>query len=127
MVKHESKFGLQFRAWWRSKRLLGSFELKDTRGASSLPFSEVKEEQIDSGYSNKGPKGNLVRVQSGTVGTGDYLGLVSFPSYVVIKYPGHFEVIDIETFDMERKRSVRKSLTGARAKEISIISVDTKN
>ena len=123
MINHESKFSLKFRSWWRANRMNGVFELKDSRGASSIPFSEIKEEQIDSGLANKSKRGNLIRVQSGTIGTGDYIGLVNFPSYIVIKYPTHFEIIDIETFNLEKNRSKLRSLTSKRAKEISIISV----
>lgn len=123
MIKHESKFGLQFRAWWRFSRMKGVFELKDTRGKPTLSFSEVDEEQIDSGIANKSKRGNLVRVQSGTPGTGDYIGLVEEPSYIVIKYPGSFEIIDVEVFSKEKKRSKIRSLTLNRAKKLSVLSV----
>lgn len=125
MVSHESKFGLTFRSWWRSTRMRGVFELKDTRGKGALPFSEVAEAQIDSGMANKSKKGNLVRIQSGTAGTGDYAAFVGYPTYIVVKYPKCFEVIEVETFDMERKRSKMKSLTAGRAREISIVTVKT--
>ncbi len=126
MIKREAKFGILFRAWWRSNRISGAFELKDTRGADSISFSEVGEEQINSGKANKSKKGNLIRAQSGTDGTADYIGLVSFPSYIVIKYPLCFCIIDVEVFENEAKESIRRSLTKERAKQIAFIVVDTK-
>lgn len=124
MIKHESKFGLTFRSWWRANRMKGVFETKDTRGAKALPFNAVEEHQVDSAIANKSKLGNLVRVQSGTVGTGDYIGIVKYPSYIVIKYPSFFSIIDIDVFCRERDTSDRKSLTEERAKEIAVISVN---
>lgn len=123
MINHESKSALLFRAWWRANRIAGAFELKDSRGKSSIPFSEVTQDQIDSGMANKSRKGNLIRIASGTTGTADYISLVGYPSYIVIKFPAGFEIIDVETFDLERNRSKLRQLSHIRAKQISIISI----
>lgn len=121
MIQHEANFGLIFRAWWRSQtpRLRGVFELKDTRGKTSFSFSEVKEAQIESGFANESLRGNLIRVSSGTAGTGDYIGLVEDPTYIVIKYPAFFVLIPIGRFYIEKRRSARKSLTWKRAVKIA--------
>jgi hypothetical protein len=74
----------------------------------------------------KGPKGVLLRVQAVAKGMPDYVYLRNAPAWIVIKYPTAFEIIDVETFIMERDRSKVKSLTHQRAREISTMSVKTK-
>lgn len=100
-------------------RATSAIEMKDTRGQTSLPFREVSDEQIAYGMAIKGDKGVLIRVQ-GLSGEPDYVYLRNEPSYVIVKYPGCFTIIDIETFVLEKKRSKVKSLTQTRAKEIAI-------
>lgn len=123
MIKSESASAILFRHWLRANpQFTGAYEIKDTRGKSLLPFSDVPEHQINYGLAIKSSKGVLIRVQ-GTNGEPDYIYLRSAPSWIVIKYPKKIEVIDVETFDMERKRSKVKSLTSHRASEISTITI----
>lgn len=121
----ESKFALQFRHWLKAnpRMMSATFELKQT-STHSLPFSAVEDHQIDYALAIRGDKGVLIRVQ-GVGGEPDYVYLRGMPSFFVVKYPKFFCVIDPETFVLERKRSKRRSLTGGRAKEISIITVNT--
>lgn len=122
MKSREADFGLTFRHWLRAHpRHSCAFELKQTSG-SALPFSALESHQVDYLTAINGPKGVLVRVQ-GVNGEPDYIYLRSFPACVVIKYPKSFHLISIGMFIDEKERSVRKSLTEARAKEISIVSV----
>jgi len=119
----ESKFSILFRHWIKANpRFSSSFEMKQTT-TDSLPFSAVTEEQLTYGMAIKGNKGVLLRTQAVTEGMPDYVYLRNTPAYIVVKYPRFFCLIDVETFTLERDRSKRKSLTGARAKEISTVSV----
>lgn len=120
--KREADFGLRFRAWLRANpRFSCAFELKQTSQGSIL-FSCLEEHQADYLQAIKGDKGVLVRVQ-GTSGEPDYIYLRNFPACVVIRFPKAFHIIDVDTFLLEKGRSVRKSLTHARAGELSIVSV----
>lgn len=122
--KHiETDFGTKvFKPWVeRNAHLLYSctFELKQTE-TDSIPFSEVKEPQIDASMCVKwSNKGYLIRNAVSAEGTPDYSFYRNSPAYVVIKYPKLFVLIDIETFIEEKKRSKRKSLTVDRAIEIA--------
>ena len=114
----EADFGLVFRRWAEGQGFTGSefFELKDTRGALSLPFSAVEVEQI--AYMTEIQfKGRLTRIE-GHVGEPDY-GWLKGPCYVVVRYPSCFCVISLMDFVSEEKESVRRSLTCARAREIA--------
>ena len=97
----------------------GTFELKHTRGKTSLPFKSVEAEQIAFGLQAGSRKGVLARVSQGTVGCADYIGLIRASSWVVISFPRFFCVIALEVFVMERDRSSRKSLTAERAEAIA--------
>lgn len=122
MKKREADFGLTFRAWLRANpRHSCAFELKQT-SAPSLPFSALDEHQALYLLAIKGNKGTLVRVQ-GTAGEPDYLYVRSMPACVVAKIGKEFHIIDIERWLREQKECKRKSLTGTRAREISILSV----
>ena len=105
----------------------GEFELKDTRGKDYLFFSEFSEDQEIVARAASGKKGILVRRSVGTPGGADYSGLVNSLCWIVIKYPKEFSIISIDTFLLERSRSKRKSLTAARARELSTITVSTFN
>lgn len=118
----EADFGVKFRKWWNTTKLLGSFELKYVRTGNSFPFSELHDEQIAIGLQTI-DKGCLVRVSSGTIGAADYYGLQSFPVYIVIKYARHFYIISLETLLLEKQRSKKKSLSEDRAEAIAIITV----
>lgn len=123
--QREAKFGLAFRRWIeKNPRVSSTFELKDTRGAKSLPFREVKEAQVRFGMSVKGDKGVLVRLMPLVEGTPDYGYFRNAPALIVIKYPSCFCIIDVETFHLEAKRSKKRSLSVSRARDIAITSID---
>lgn len=121
----EADFSIRLRHYLKAHPLPIScpLEVKDTRGKEYFNYAELKEEQINNALASKSDKGNLVRISVGTVGAPDYVWFINSPAYIVIKYPDHFSFIDIETLILERDRSKRKSLTGERAKEISIKTV----
>lgn len=122
--KHiETDFGTKvFKPWIEKNAHLFyscTFETKQTE-TDSIPFSEVKDPQIDASLCVKwSDKGYLIRNTLAATGTPDYSFYRNSPAYVVIKYPSCWVVIDIETFIEEKKRSKRKSLTCDRAKEIA--------
>jgi len=116
----EAEFGLYFRRWVKSyahELRSCSFELKHTHGAGSLPFNEVKGEQIAFASMIAGD-GVLIRV-IGMGGEPDYVWMRHAPAYVVIRYPSCFCVIAMKLFVVERNTSDRKSLTEERARELS--------
>lgn len=119
----EADFGVVFRRWWEKNPLRGEIELKDTRGKDYLPFDEFSHDQEVIYNLASSSKGVLVRRTVGTVGGADYSGLVNAPYWLVIKYPRCFEIIAVGAFLLEKSRSTRRSLTSARAREISTISV----
>ena len=121
-AKKEADFGVRFRAWLRANpRYSCAFELKQT-SQGSIPFSCLEDHQAAYLEAIKSDKGALVRVQ-GTSGEPDYIYLRKFPACVVIRFPKAFHIIDVDTFLLEKRRSVRKSLTNGRAGELSILSV----
>lgn len=125
----EAKFGLKFRKWIEvnySHIVSCPLETKDSRGKSDFPFAEVKEPQRHILMKAKSDKGVLIRVQTGTPGAPDYNFYRNSPAFVVIKYPRGFEMIDIENFIREDKKSKKRSLSYARAGEISVLSVKLK-
>lgn len=118
----ESKFGILFRHWLRANpQYTCAYELKQTKG-NSIAFGELKDHQQAYLEAVRGDKGVLVRVQ-GTGGEPDYIYLRNCRACVVVKYPHSFEIIDIGTWVLEKRKSTRKSLTSARAREISAVSV----
>lgn len=121
--KSEADFGLKFRKWWQAKGMNAPYELKDSRGKNSIPFSAVTAEQIAIALGAKSSKGVLIRIEKGTVGAPDYVGFRNSPYWFVFRYPKSVEIIDAEVFVMEKERSKRKSLTSERAAAISSISV----
>lgn len=103
-----------------------TFELKETP-TDSLPFSKVEQPQIDHAMAVRwGEKGCLIRVQAGNIGAPDYSFHKRDPALIVIKYPGMFCFVDIDTFIMEKEKSARKSLTADRARQIAMIVVELK-
>lgn len=121
--KQEANSSLRFRKWWYKYGMNAPYEMKDSRGKDSILFSEVSDEQIQIALSANSPEGVLIRVERGTIGSPDYVGFKNSPYWIVIKYPKCFEVIGIQTFILEKKRSRRKSLTAEKAKEISTYSI----
>lgn len=100
------------------------FELKQCEGPS-LPFDDLKPEQIAYLKSAKGSKGVVLR-NTGRNGEPDYALFRNAPAWVVVKYKKSFYGIDIDDFLFERDRSKRRSLTKERAYEISTWHVDLK-
>lgn len=124
----ESKFAIKFRHWLKvHPRISSSFEIKDTRGKNYLPFSEVKQAQLDYGMAIKSDRGTLMRLQAVSEGMPDYIYLRNAPAILVINYPQGFVLIDIETFILEKQRSKTKSLSWTRASTISIKTVLLRN
>lgn len=119
--KKEADFGIELRKWLKENPFLSSctFEIKHTRGRESLPFSEIKNEQI--AYANKvrSSEGVLIRVH-GTNGEPDYNYYRRSPAYIVVRYPKKFYIIPIENLLHEKETSGAKSLTQDRANEIAL-------
>ena len=116
----ESSFSTLFRHWVRSHPMpSAAFELKQTK-TNSLPFSAVKEHQIDALLAAS-RRGLLYKAPDDSRGKKpfDFFYLSCVYSYVVIKYDDLFCLIDIERFIKEEKRSKRRSLTKERACEIA--------
>lgn len=125
MIKREAKFTLLFRHWLKANpRMSAAFELKQC--GSSLPFNAVQEHQVDALTSVHSSTGLLYKAPDDSRGVKpfDLFYLRSAPAYVVVLFGNkEFSLIEIETFMLEKKRSKRKSLTMARAREISTITV----
>lgn len=118
LKQREAAFGMLFRSWILKNRLpTGAYELKQTKTNTFL-FSALEDAQIAYLLRIKGSKGELVRVQ-GLKGEPDYIYMRRSSAWVVIKYPRSFHVIDIDTFLEEKKVSKHKSLSAARATELS--------
>lgn len=129
MIKREAKFTVLFRHYVQShpKYTFQScaFELKQTT-SDSIPFSDVKEHQIDALLAVKhGEKGLLYKApdDSRAIKPFDLFYLFRGDAYIVIRYPKFFCIIDIDEFCREQKRNKRKSLTADRAKDISIETI----
>lgn len=127
MKKREADFGTLFRHWLKANPMIsGAFELKQVR-ANAIPFSAVKEHQLDALLAVKSKQGILYKAPDDSRGVKpfDFFYLRNALSFVVIKYPKFFVLIEPEDFIKERDiLSKRKSLTSARAKAISVISVN---
>lgn len=123
MIRRESKFSVLFRHWLKANpRATAALEMKQTK-TDSLAFSEVKEAQINYGMAIKSDHGVMIRTE-GVEGLPDYIYLRSEPSFIVVRYPSCFCIIDVGDFDQENKTSKKRSLTSARARQIAIETVD---
>lgn len=124
-MKREQAFTTRFRSYLRANPMPSSaFELKQTT-TDSIPFSVLQEHQADALRACKSSDGLLYKAPDDSRGVKpfDMFYLRSSFAWVVIKYPKAFHIIDIDTFLLESSRSKRRSLTSARAREISTISV----
>ena len=123
MIKREANFTVQFRHWLMANPMYSAaFELKQTT-TDSIPFSDVKEHQLEALLTVKhGKKGLLYKApdDSRSIKPFDLFYLNNTGAYVVIKYPKGFVIIDINDFIQEKEQSKRKSLTWQRAKEIAL-------
>ena len=117
----EALFGIEFRRWWETHKMSGSFETKHTRGKDYFNLSEWHAAQRVIAKLIRGPQGVLLRISSGTEGIPDYIGLITFPAYLVIKYPTFFCIIDTDFLKGE------ESITSIRAKEIAKVIHMYKN
>lgn len=100
--------------------MVGSYEMKDTRGKNYLPWSEVKDRQVAFGLTIQSKEGVWIRVQ-GLNGEPDYIFLKNTPSHIVVKYPRFYAIISINNFLHEKKNSKAAHLTAERAKNIAIM------
>lgn len=122
--KREAEAGILLRHWIEKNPYhTATFEMKYAHANNSLPFSEVKEKQISYALAVRSDRGVLVRNRDGE-GLPDYTYLRAEPSYIVVKFKKSFCLIDPETWQLEIKRSKRRSLTESRAKEISNLTVN---
>lgn len=122
----EAKFGIALRQWVEKnyERLEScTFELKDTRGKDSFPFSELKDIQRVNALRTESSMGNLVRISVGTPGASDYSYHRLAQAYIVIKYPKKFHMIRIGKLIEADRISDRRSLTEEGASEIADLSV----
>ena len=103
-----------------------TFEMKDTRGKDSLPFSEVKQAQIDWGLAVNSDNGVLIRTQAIVEGMPDYCYYRNAPAYFICKYPKAFYIIPVRNWIFEKEKSKRKSLTIERAEAIAVKTIKVK-
>jgi len=119
--QQEAKFGVKFRHWLeKNPQISGSYELKDSHGKDSIPFSEVTPEQIAYGLRIRSDKGCLMRIEAIVKGMPDYIYCRNMPSFFVINWTREFHIISVTTFLMEKEKSKRKRLTLQRSKDIAI-------
>lgn len=127
MIKREANFGTLFRHWLRANPFMTSaaFELKQTR-TDSISFNDVQEHQIDALVAARGAMGILYKAPDDSRGVKpfDFFYLREAKAFVVIKYPKCFCLVPVEKFILEKASSVRRSLTSARAREISTVVVE---
>lgn len=111
MKKTEASSSIIFRHWLKAnykKFDSCAFEMKDTRGKSVFTMSELKEEQCNHALACKSDKGNFMRT-TGTVGIADYIFLRNAYSYVVIRYPKAFYIIDIDDLLLFKGKSLKET------------------
>lgn len=122
-MKREAKFTVLFRHWLRYSHIeVAAFELKQTT-TDSIAFDAVKQHQVDALLAVRNDR-FIYKIADDSRGVKPYdMFIISGPAYVVIRYPDFFCVIDINVFVEEKKRSMRKSLTSARAREIAEYTV----
>ncbi len=122
-MKREAKFNTQFNHWLKSVyKRTGAFELKQTT-TDSLPFSDVQEHQISALQAVRHGTFVYKIPDLGLQNPYDVYCMTEQPAYVVVKYPKFFCLIAIDTFILEKERSVRRSLTSVRARDIATIVV----
>jgi len=113
-----------FRKWLvENYQTLGgsAFEVKHTRGKEYLAFSEVKASQVAKMLKIRHEKYVWKNPDHGEETPPDIFFFNQAPVYVVIRYPRGVSIIPIDVFVLESKRSKRRSLTYARAVELSTI------
>jgi hypothetical protein len=117
--KKEADAGVKLRHHLdKNPYMTSTFEMKYAHVNNSLPFSEVRQEQITYANAIRSDKGILIRI-TGVEDAPDYVYLRDEPSYIVVKFKGCFAFIPPDVWQLESKRSKRRSLTESRAKAIS--------
>lgn len=103
----EAKSSLKFRKWLMDNpQITCAYEMKDTRGKQTFRLSEWKAHQRDFAEAIRySKKGVLIRTE-GVVGLPDYIYMREQPTYVVIKFPQGFAVIDSQTLILEEAKSI---------------------
>ena len=122
----ERKFQTQFLKWVRhqSKLSTAAFELKLTK-EGSLPFSALKEHQLEALYAVKHNR-LAHKIADDSVGFKpfDCFHLREVPAFVVVSFytrgEKKFYMIDVDDWKKELEISKRKSLTKERAAEIGL-------
>jgi hypothetical protein len=122
MNKKEQSFTTKFNTW--AKHHLqppAMIEIKHTHGKDYLSFKAVKSHQRAWLKAGIGPDSKPYKISDQGAGHKpcDTVLFGLMDSWVAIKYPNCFVVIDIEKFLDEEKRGKRKSLTKKRAKAIA--------
>ena len=118
----ERQFNTKFLHWLRTKKYVGAFELKMTKG-KSLPFNALKEHQKQSLLM---VKHNFLCYKIGDDSVGfkpfDVFALGNTFAYVVVQFYTHgckdFYLIDIDNWCQLEKNSNRKSITEEEANRI---------
>lgn len=122
----EADFGIELKHYVEKNGMESrSFELKHAHGKNSLPFKEIKNEQIAYANAISSERGAWIRTL-GMNGEPDYVWLCNEPADIVIKYPLGFCFIPIGNLLFEKQKSKRKSLTWERACDIAWKVIKTK-
>ena len=116
---NERTFQSQFNKFVKSSfKRTAAYELKVCK--TSLPFTNVKEHQLQGLWHAKHDGLVYKIVDCGYQNPFDAVSLYGVEAYIVIRYAsGNWYMIDIDTFLQEKKTSIRKSLTEERCKEIA--------
>lgn len=115
----EAEAGIKLRHYLDENPYMScTIELKYAHANNSLPFSEVKPEQIAYALAIRSQRGVLMRTD-GVRGMPDYVYLRNEPGYIVVKFKKSFCFIDPETWQLENKRSKRRSLIESRGRLIA--------
>ena len=124
--KKEASWTTKFLKQWvleESTLPSGPIEVKQT-SSDSIPFNAVSEQQLADLIACTTKRGHWWKVADmGRKNDFDVVFYRNSPAWLIFKYPKGFVVMSVLTYEMEMKRSARKSLTWQRAREISIIDI----
>ena len=129
MKKQEQSFCSIYQQWLmargaKNKIQSAPWEAKHCRGKDNIPFADVPQHQRDALFACTTDKGYCYKIPDQSAGQKGFDGIFfrNAPAYLVFAYPTKFYIISIHNFLHEDKISKRRSLTEARAMEISILS-----
>lgn len=124
-MKREANFQITFNHWLKNVwKKTGAFELKQTK-TDSIPFTDVKEHQAQALDQVRYGSTFVYKIPDvGYQNPFDCFSMAGEEAYVVIKYPDFFCLIDIDKWNIEYVTSKRRSLTSARARQLSTHIVD---